>query len=77
MDNIGRQLAEQGLKSKLRRVRYAKTRQRRFLANVGVTYRLIDQSWMEKTFQKNIDDLEAQEKDILEKLHDFNEPPDD
>jgi len=72
---LGRQLATQGLKWKLKRVRYAKTRQKTLLAMVGHKYNLIDSSWLRNAFQKNVADLEAQETDMLEKLHNLNEPP--
>jgi len=72
---MSRQQVEQGLKSKLRRIRYAKTKQKKLLAKVGLEYNLIDNSWLENAFRKNIIDLETQEEDILEKLHDLNEPP--
>lgn len=75
--NLSRQLAEQGQKAKLRRIRHQKTRQEKLLAKVGSKWRLIDKDWLGRAFRKTINDLEAQEKDILEKLHDLNELPDD
>lgn len=62
------------LRLKLRRVRYAKTRQEELLGHVGRGSRfgLVDPGWLTRAFQKVINNLETQEKDIIKKIHDLS-----
>jgi len=64
------------LRLKLRRVRYAKAKQNELLHWVGFGGRfgLIDPNWLTGAFQKAINDLGVQEKDIMKKIQDVVKP---
>ena len=54
-----------GCKAALRRVRTAKTRQRKFLGQVGTKWRLIDEDWLSSQFRAVIQGLAVEEARLL------------
>jgi len=65
---------ERELKRRLRKIRFSRTIQRRYLSWVGTKWCLIEPKWLKRIFRENISRLDTEESKMMGRLRMLETP---